>query len=124
MKRHPPQRFEPSPPPGARGRADKAREPGNAPPLPSATIGAPPGAHPGVARPAPRLGGIRGVGAPPELRRRVPGAIRAAPGAPEIADRIRSVLRGAQLKLLAAHLKLQFGSAARRAEVLGSSQVL
>ena len=66
------------------------------PPLPSINVGhhsrRPP---PGVTRPPPRTGGIRGVGAPPELRRRL-GAVRAAPGAPDVAERIRDALRIAQ----------------------------
>jgi hypothetical protein len=123
MTRRPPMRFVPAPPPSAR-RIDGAQVREHVPALPSTRIGAPTGPHPGIARPAPRLGGIRGVGAPPELRRRVPGARRVALGASDVTEHIRSALRKAQLKLLAAKQKLESGSLNRRSEVLGRSQVL
>jgi hypothetical protein len=87
------------------------------PPLPSINVGhrarRPP---PGVLRPPPRPGGIRGLGAPPELRRRL-GAVRAAPGAPDVAESIRAALRVAQKKLLDGKEKVQTTARERRAEV-------
>ena len=98
MARRPPPRFVPPPPPGAAG-ADRGGAPSSHDllKLPTTKPGRPP------ARRAPRLGGI---GAPPELRRRA-DAIRAAPGARAIEERVRATLRKAQRKLLAAQRRLQ-----------------
>ena len=77
------------------------------PPLPDARLGAPPGGRPPAAsRPAPGRGGIKGVGVPPELRRRN-GEVRSAPGAAAVADRIRLSLRKAQQKLLDSQRELE-----------------
>ena len=105
------QRITPSPPPSARsGRllagSIKPNESTRTPALPTCKVGAPPGLPPGATRPAPQLGGIRGVGVPPELRRRIPGASRAAAGAAEVAEHERVALQGAQQKLFDARRKL------------------
>jgi hypothetical protein len=60
---------------------------------------------------------MRGVSEPPEMRRRVPGAVRAAPGATDAADLIRLALRKAQGKLLDSQRNLQSSVAALRAKL-------
>jgi hypothetical protein len=113
--RRPPQRFTPPPPPGAGSAQGKPDI--DLPPLPSLTFGAPPGRAPGTRRPPPAQGGIRGVGVPPEIRRRVPGAIKAAPGTPQVVDRIRDTLGKAQRTLLASQRKLEQSVAALRSQL-------
>ena len=111
--RRPPQRSTPAPPPGARG--------GDTPPkgralaaLPTRTFGAPPGPPPGIGRPAPHVGGMRGMSEPPDVRRRN-GAVRAAPGAADVANGIRLALGKAQEKLLGSQRKLRASVVALRA---------
>src|SRR5690242_19375068 len=87
------------------------------PPLPACTVGAPPGRPPGATRPAPQMGGIRGVGAPPEIRRRTPGASRAASGSREVARQIRATLRKAQEKLLTGQRNLHFTTGMLRSKL-------
>ena len=125
--RRPVQPFVPAPPPGvgasrpdappAGGRARQDAPSGlrALPPLPKNTFGIAPRRSPGAMRPAPKLGGISGVAVPPEIRRRVKGAVRAAPGAAQAADQIRAALRKAQVKLLGSQQKLQGSVAALRA---------
>jgi hypothetical protein len=57
---------------------------------------------------------MRGVAEPPEIRRRNPGAVRSAPGAADVEDRIRRTLGEAQRKLLASKRKLEASVAALR----------
>jgi hypothetical protein len=120
-------RFVPSPAPGlALAPLLLVRQPLRAgtlatdaglPALPTCVVGAPPPRPPGVGRPAPRLGGIRGLAVPPELRRRIPGAVRAAQGAADVAARERITLRSAQLKLLDSRDKLNATAAALRSQL-------
>ena len=98
--------FKPSPVPGG-GSPNGSAGVGRLPSLPACTVGAPPGRPPGVTRPAPQLGGIRGVGIPPEMRRRIPGASRAAAGAADVSKQVHLALRKAQEKLLNGQEKLQ-----------------
>lgn len=88
------------------------------PPLPVRNVGAPPGRPPGVSRPAPRMGGLGGLAVPPEIRRRVAGAKRAAPGAAQAAERLRLALRKPQRKLLDARQQLRWNLAAVRAQLV------
>lgn len=87
------------------------------PALPSGAFGASPGAPPGATRPAPRQGGIHGVGVPPEILRQRPGAQRATLAGAEAAQRIRMALRKAQRKLLRSRRKLEREIAAVRANL-------
>jgi hypothetical protein len=106
--RPPPRRYLASPVPGARSiDPNESRREQRLTALPTCTVGAPPGRPPGATRPAPQVGGIRGVGVPPEIRRRVPGAARAASGAADLAEQERLVLREAQGKLLNARQMLE-----------------
>ncbi len=122
--RRPLRPFVPSRPPGAsaggagRGPAARAHA-GEAslPALPRCTVGAPPGAAPAAGRPAPRFGGVRDVGAPPVIRRTIPGAVRMAPGAANVLEHIRSALRKAQRKILHSRWKLEASIAEVRAEL-------
>jgi hypothetical protein len=84
---------------------------------PAPVPGAPSRPPPGVGRPAPRLGGFRGLAVPPELRRRIQGAVRTAAGAGDLAERERIVLRTAQRKLLDSRQKLRTIVAALRAQL-------
>ena len=86
------------------------------PSLPTTTLGAPPRRPPGAIRPAPRNGGIQGMGVPPDLRRRA-GAVRAAPGAAAVVDGIRAALGKAQGKLLESQQKLQLSAVVLRAKL-------
>jgi hypothetical protein len=90
------------------------------PDLPKCTVGVPPGRPPGATRPPPRLGGVRGMSVPPEIRRRTPGAVRAAPGADVVTERMRLALCKAQRKLLNAHAKLQSSATLLRAKLIST----
>ena len=75
---------------------------------------------PGATRPAPGVGGgLRGVAPPPEICRRVQGAMRGPPAAAHAVDRIQCTLRQAQQKLLDSQAKL-LGSVASLRGQLGS----
>jgi len=54
---------------------------------------------------------------PPELRRRIPDATRAAAGAADVTDQIRLALRTAQEKLLSGQQKLGTTTATLRGEL-------
>ena len=118
-------RFVPSPAPGlenrgssiVRGARAATSEGATLPALPMCVVGAPPRSPPGVGRPAPRVGGIRGLAVPPELRRRMPGASRATPEAAGMAQRERVALLTAQRKLLDAKQKLLATAEALRTEL-------
>lgn len=122
--RRPPQRFVPAPAPGVSagpptvgpGHRDAASDHRHLPPLPISVPGAPPGRPPGTTRPTPPRGGASGMPLPPELRRRLPRAGQAAPGAADAAALIRLALRTALRKLLASRRKLHASVAARRAQ--------
>ena len=121
--RRPPQRFAPAPTPGRVARSAGGQSPLvrlaeglGLPALPTCVVGAPMPRAPGVGRPAPRQGGIRGLAVPPELRRRA-GAVKAAQGAADIADSERLALRTAQVKLLGARQKLETVVAALRTQL-------
>jgi hypothetical protein len=109
------QRFITSPPPGAGASAPSTGH--AAPPLPVCNVGAPPGAPPSLTRPAPRVGGFRGQAIPPELRRRIPGGVRSAPGAANVVRNIRLALGKAQRKLLESQLKLASSAALLRTKL-------
>ena len=115
--RRPIPRAAPLPPPGAGSALPDESTGGRGPALPVGRFGGSPGLPPGATRPAPRLGGIRGLAVPPEIRRRVPGAARAAPGAAIAAARIRLAIRKAQRKLLQSQRKLQSSVDAVRAQL-------
>lgn len=129
--RAPVRAFLPSPPPGASAPGGIGTVPGSAgalhreappaaldsPALPDCVRGVPPGAPPAVGRSVPNRGGLRGIAVPPELRRRIPGAGRAAPGAAEVVDQIRTTLRVAQRKLFASQRRLHLAAAALRTQL-------
>ena len=117
--RRPPRRFAPAPTPGrggAQGALVRLAKDLGVPALPTCVLGAPMARPPGLARPAPRQGGIRGLSVPPELRRRA-GMVQAAQGATDIAERERLALRAAQIKLLDARQKLEIVAATLRSQL-------
>ena len=111
--RAPRQRFTPAPPPGAGARSHDRP----LPPLPVHMPGAPRTLPPGARRPAPGVGGLHGLGTPPEVRRRTPGGVKAAPGAAAATEAIRGALGKARGKLLDSQRKLRIAVLALRAQM-------
>jgi hypothetical protein len=127
--RRPMKPFNPSPVPGTAsdrrltGQMTPNGLPGKSrlPALPVCSVGAPPRRPPGVTRPAPRVTGIRGVGISPEIRRRIPGATRAATGAADVLDQVHVALCKAQAKLLHRQQKLQVTTTSLRGKLAPAS---
>ncbi len=90
--------------------------------LPTCTVGSPPMHPPGSLRPPPRVGGMRDASMPPELRRRIEGAVRSTAEGAETARQIRAAIRKGQRKLRDARRKLESSAEALRAKLTSRSR--